>query len=177
MNDNANAYSGSGGAPLNLRKFAAGPGDEAGSEPRAGEGQTLFIKKTAAQSIEQNPDSVRRGDDEYGLPIKDMLGLIGYCYVRGVFSSKEIAERLKAEPELRKRFGRHLPDEQAIKVFRRRHAADIENLLETVYRAFPPGDSSMSVEPASSQTEIVHREASERLHDAFWEDAMRGHLH
>jgi hypothetical protein len=177
MNDNVNPYTGAVEAPLNLGKFAAGAGGDDGSEPQAGEGQTLFIKKTAAQSSEQRPDSGRKGDDEFGLPIKDMLGLISYCYVRGVFSSKEIAERLKREPELRKQFGRHLPDEQTIKVFRRRHAAEIEDLLETVYRAFPPGAPKMSAETTASETEIVHREASERLHDAFWEDAMRRHLH
>ena len=106
-----------------------------------------------------------------------MLGLITYCYVRGVFSSKEIAEKLRNTPEMRKGFGRSLPDEVEIKTFRRRHAGEIEELLETVYRTFPPSDSKISADQAASQTEIVHREAIERLHDASTEDGVRRFLY
>jgi len=141
------------------------------------EGQTMFIKKSAAQSVAQRGDPALDDDNKFGLAVKDMLGLITYCYVRGVFSSKEISERLDREPQLRKRFGSKLPDEQAIKAFRRRYAAEIEDLLETVYRAFPSDDSQSSAEPRANETELVHRKAVERLHDASWEDAMRRHLH
>ena len=164
-------------APLNLKKFAPGLTGETDPSGPEGEGQTLFIKKTAAGSVAQLPDSAQPPGDEFGLPHKDMLGVITYCYVRGVFSSKEIAERLKQEPQLRKSFGRHLPDEAAIKAFRRRYAAQIEDLLETVYQAFPPNEPGASAQPGASQTEIVHHEAVERLHAAAWEDTMRRHLH
>jgi len=106
-----------------------------------------------------------------------MLGVITYCYVRGVFNSKDIAERLKQEPELRKSFGRDLPDGATIKAFRRRYAAEIEDLLETVYRVFPPTDPKLATDQGAGQTEIVHREAAERLHDAAWEDNVRGYLY
>lgn len=137
----------------------------------------MFIRKTATLSASQIADAARKETDKFGLPVKDMLGAITYCYVRGVFSSKEIAEKLRAEPELRKRFGRDLPDEAGVKAFRRRYAAEIEDLLETVYRAFPSAEATPSAPSAASETEVVHRQAVERLHDAAWEDNMRRHLH
>jgi len=177
MNDHTIPSQGKAEAPLNLNKFGSGPlGGVDPAAPDAG-GQTLFIKKTAAESVARSPGSAAQDGGDSGLATQDMLGLITYCYVRGVFSSKEIAERLKGEPELRKRFGRRLPEEQDIRGFRRRYAAEIEELLENVYRAFPPKDTKLSAEQGATETEIVRREAAERLHDASWEDAMRRHLH
>ena len=159
---------------MNLQKFARSGGE--GTEAEA-EGQTMFIKKSAARLAEQQALAGQEGTQDFGLPIKDMLGVISYCYVRGVFSSKEIAEKLRQEPALRKSFGRRLPDEAAIKAFRRQYASQIEEVLENSYRAFPPTESKVSAQEGAGQTEIVHREAAERLHDAFWEDVMRRHLH
>jgi len=168
-----NPNEGSGDQPLNLKKFAPAAGREAEAAPAGSEGETVFIRKTAALSAAQIADAARQEDERFGLPVKEMLGVITYCYVRGVFSSKEIAERLGTEPDLRKAFGRNLPDEAAVKSFRRHYAAEIEDLLETVYRKYPVGEAGKS----GSETEMVHREAVERLHDAAWEDTMRRHLH
>ena len=59
------------------------------------------------------------------------------------------------------------------------HRTDVqtEELLETVYRAFPPKDETLATQAGESQTEVVHRQAVERLHDVTWEDSMRRHLH
>ena len=65
----------------------------------------------------------------------------------------------------------------SVKAFRRRYAAEIEDLLETVYRAFPADETKNVANPGSGDTEIAHRQAVERLHDASWEDSMRRHLH
>ena len=137
----------------------------------------MFIRKSATQSVEQTAAAGGADELPFGIPVQDMLGLITYCYVRGVFSSKEIADRLKNEPALRKKFGRHLPDEQGVKLFRRRFAAEIEDLLETSYRAFPSPTDETPAGREATETEIVHRQAVERLHDAVWEDNMRRHLH
>lgn len=161
-------------ASLNLQKFAGAEGDP---ETAAGEGQTMFIKKAAAQAVGQDPATANQGSEQFGLPLEEMLGVIAYCYVRGVFSSKEIAEKLQHEPQLRKKFGKQLPEEEDIKAFRRHYAADIEDLLETVYQAFPPQAPTNPAKPGASQADIAHREAVERLHDASWEDNMRRHLH
>ena len=176
MNDQPAGSGGPGVAPLNLKKFATEP--SAGAEvPSPSEGQTMFIRRSATQSVEQTSESAGAEELPFGIPVQDMLGLITYCYVRGGFSSKEIADRLKSEPALRKKFGRHLPDEQGVKLFRRRFAAEIEDLLETSYRAFPAAAPESPAGQNASETEIVHRQAAERLHDAVREDNMRRHLH
>src|SRR5262245_11400477 len=91
----------------------------------------MFIKRTADSAIQQKVDAA-------GLPVQVMLGIICYCYVRGVFSSKEIADRIEEEQSLRKCFVQGLPEANDVKEFRRRHAQEIEDLLEVVYRVFPP---------------------------------------
>jgi len=178
MNDHPTPSPSQPDAPLNLKKFAPGQPSQAEVTSPESEGQTLFIKKTAAVSAPQLPGSAAPANDqEFGLPLKDMLGIITYCYARGVFSSKEIAERLKQEPQLRKGFGRNLPDEATIKTFRRRYATEIEDLLETVFRVYPPTDPKVAPDQDAGQTETLRREAVERVHDAAWEDSMRRHLH
>ncbi|MEI7728123.1 MAG: transposase [Verrucomicrobiota bacterium] len=177
MNDDTKSSPGAVESPLHLNKFAHRSAGETDPVVPGSESQTIFIKKTAEESAAHLPQAAPGEDDAFGLPIKDMLGVITYCYVRGVFSSKEIAEKLKQDPELRKSFGKHLPDEADIKAFRRSYAAEIEDLLETVFRAFPPNASKTDGAQGVGQTEIVHREAVDRLHDANWEDSMRRHLH
>ncbi len=104
--------------PLHLAKFA--PAAEVkGETPADAEGETMFIRRTTAAAVETRLQPVAAQDKEFGLPLEVMLGVITYCYARGVFNSGEIAARLKAEPELRKAFGRDLPDESAIRQFRR----------------------------------------------------------
>jgi hypothetical protein len=177
MSNHQTANDGSAATPLNLRKFAHALAGDGQSDVPLNEGQTLFIKRSATESLAKACETGDLRKDEFGLPVNVMLGIITYCYVRGVFSSKEIAERLKCEPDLRKTFGRDLPNEDEVKSFRRQFATEIEDLLETVYRVFPPEEAAASNHPGVSQTEMLHREAVERLHSASWEDIMRRHLH
>ncbi len=163
--------SGSQAKPLNLGKFA--PGGEAASAHQP-EGETIFIKRTAAETVERKFDPAAQASDEFGLPLKEMLGVITYCYARGVFWSGGIAELLRNDPELRKAFGSNLPDGQDIRRFRRRYAEEIEEALETVYRVYPPAGQEGAQDTTQGQTEIVRRQASERLHDASWTDNVHG---
>jgi hypothetical protein len=162
------------GKPLRLGKFAPSVEAPPGQAPQTGEGETMFIKRAAAETVEKNLQPAEQQSDEFGLPVKEMLGVITYCYARGVFWSAEIAERLKKEPELRKAFGQNLPDGQAIRRFRRRYAGEIEDALEALYRAFPPKDPELAPKEDGSQTEIVHRQAADRLHDASRTDNIHG---
>src|SRR5579863_4316046 len=117
--------------PLNLGKFDPSKGEELGSE-----GETMFIRRTTAAVVEQKLGAVA-STEEFGLPLKEMLGVITYCYARGVFPSGAIAELLKQTPELANSVGKKLPDEAAIRKFRRQYAEEIEDALETLYRVFP----------------------------------------
>ena len=126
----------------------------------------MFIRRTTAATVETKMQPDGPQPSEYGLPLDVMLGVITYCYARGIFNSGEIATRLKGEPELRKAFGRDLPDEAAIRRFRRMYAGEIEDALETLYVAFPQQDASQS-EPSDKTPQ---KQAGERVHDAIWTD-------
>jgi len=138
--------------------------------PASTEGETMFIRRTAAAVAETKLQPAAQETREFGLPLPVMLGVLTYCYARGVFNSGEIAARLKAEPELRKAFGRDLPDEAAIRHFRRKYAGEIEDALETLYVAFPRQDPALPADPAAPLTKVAHQQAGSRVHDAIWTD-------
>jgi hypothetical protein len=157
--------------PLNLAKFTPSPKSETPSGPPAAEGETFFIKRAAAATVEKRLPPAAQETQEFGLPLKEMLGLITYCYARGVFNSAEIARLLKQEPALAKSLGRKLPSEDTIRRFRRRFAGEIEDALETLYTAFPPQDPTLPAhaDPAQ-QGNTAHFQAGSRVHDAIWTD-------
>jgi hypothetical protein len=158
------------GKPLNLAKFnpAASPAPAAG--PAENEGETLFIRRTTAAAVESKFKPEEQQNHEFGLPLKEMLGVITYCYARGVFTSAEIATRLLQEPELRRTVGRDLPDEAAIRRFRRKYAGEIEEALETLYQVFPPQDPALASEAVDASGDLAHKLAGTRVHDAIWKD-------
>jgi hypothetical protein len=158
--------------PLNLAKFTPSAEPAPAQEPVASEGETMFIKRTTAAAVEEKLPAAEQANAEFGLPVKEMLGVITYCYSRGIFNSGEIAVRLKQEPELRKALGRNLPDEAAIRRFRRKYAGEIEDALELLYQAFPPQASTT----ASESDNAARKHAGSRVHDAIWTDnKLPGH--
>ena len=152
----------SGGTPekpgLNLGKFA-NPGTAPSGEP---EGATLIIKRAAVETAAKSAEPGVTQDADLELPLSVMLGLIAYCYARGIFRSDDIARRLHEQPELAAAFGKHLPDGPAIRRFRRRHADEIEETLETLYRELPTSPEIDTV--------TIQRQAKDRVHDAAWTD-------
>ena len=156
--------SGPEGKPLNLAKFKPSPDNEQPQTPPEGEGETMFIRRTTAAAVENKFEAAAQQSAEFGLPLKEMLGVITYCYARGVFNSGEIAARLKQEPELRKAVGGNLPDETTIRRFRRMYAGEIEDALELLYQHFPPQAA------AERPEDLAHKQASSRVHNAIWTD-------
>ncbi len=152
------------GKPLNLGKFKPSPDNAQLQTPPEGEGETMFIRRTTAAAVENKFEAAAQQSAEFGLPLKEMLGVITYCYARGVFNSGEIAARLKQEPELRKAVGGNLPDETTIRRFRRMYAGEIEDALELLYQAFPPELA------AADKEKLAHQQASARVHNAIWTD-------
>jgi hypothetical protein len=83
------------------------------------------------------------------LRVEAMLGVITYCYVKGVFDSGEIERRLWQDAAFLATFGDGLPTAQGIRRFRRQHHAAILATIENAMRRFekrtaanaPPGIS------------------------------------
>ena len=172
MSDSSSSPNGPEERPLHLGKFALGEASEAPSN----EGPTMMIRRIAGKIVEKELGPTAEMDAEFGMPVKEMLGVITHCYVRGIFCSKDIANLLRDEHDLRAAFGRSLPDEAAIRRFRRRHAELIEGALEDLYRAYPAGGPDPAAPETSERTTILHKEAVERLHEAAWTDNTKGRL-
>jgi hypothetical protein len=64
------------------------------------------------------------------------LGLISYCYTKGLFSSLEIEHILWETPAFIKTFGDNLPTAQQIRSFRRRNRALILSVIEQAIAEF-----------------------------------------
>jgi hypothetical protein len=148
----------SGKPELHLGKFAASDLDPS-NQP---EGATMIIKRAAVETAAQARPAGDPIDPETGLPLSVMLGLITYCYARGVFRSDDIALKLRQEAALKAVFGNKLPDGPTIRRFRRRYSDEIEDTLETLYRELPGQEDA--------DTTTVKRQAAERIHDAAWRD-------
>ena len=59
--------------PLNLHKFV--PGKPMG-EITPADGQTMMIRRIAAETADKNLSPEEVQDDEFALPIKEMLGVM-----------------------------------------------------------------------------------------------------
>jgi hypothetical protein len=136
----------------------------------------MKVRRIAADIVEKKVTPAQQPNDQFGLPLKEMLGVITHCYARGIFCSKDIAEALRQEPALRQALGRKLPNEEAIRTFRRRFATEIEDALESLYRAYPEGGPAPATPETAESTQELRREAAERLHDAAKADNSKGRI-
>jgi len=87
--------------PLHLAKFARSKSGQETSD----QGQTIFTRRAAAETAEKELPAAEKETDEFGIPVKEMLGIICHCYARGVFCSKDIAVLLREEPRLAQSIG------------------------------------------------------------------------
>ena len=64
-----------------------------------------------------------------------LLGLLTYCYARGVLSSRAITEIVEADPAARSFCGDAIPQRDDVACFRRAHRDLIQECLKQVYEA------------------------------------------
>ena len=179
---------------LHLNKFAPG---QASPEPSVDEGQTVFIKRAAAETADQSPEPVIAPKTGNQLPARELLGAIVYCYSKGVFRSEEIERFMVQNEELRASLNGEVPDANVIRRFRRLNRRAIQTTLEKHYRrerqrqkaaaaaivkevmpgALPPEKSPIrAASPTSAPGEdtaiFVRREATDQLDKATFIDGM-----
>ena len=161
--------------PLHLFKFVPG---EAGVPPSddSGEGPTVMIRRIAANTVETQLPPEQQETDEFGIPVKEMMGIIGHCFARGLYCSKDIDQALKDEPALRGQLGRKLPGEEAVRRFRRRFAHELEATLGALYKAEPSLAPELPAPDEQGKTQFFQKQAVERVHDAVWADNTKGRI-
>lgn len=170
---------------LHLDQFAP---DQAANRPPTpadeNSGATAFIKRAAAETVATSARPVVAPGQPNALPPKSLLGVVAYCYAKGVYSSEEIEERMTADPTLRAATGNELPDAHAIRRFRRLNREAVRTTLEKFFRhvraharGTPPPSSPNSPPPAApadsgSTTIMVRKEAAERVAQAVLIDSV-----
>ena len=181
---------------LHLNKFAPG---QSPLPPQADEGATVFIRRAAAETVNQSSVPVMAPSVGNKLPAREMLGAIVYCYAKGVFGSEEIEERMMRDAGLRQSLSGEVPDANAIRRFRRMNRQAIQATLEKYYRherrrqkaaaaevmtqvmpgAQPPEKSPLPAPKASAPSApgedtaiFVRREATDQLDKATFVDGM-----
>ena len=173
MKSSENPGQGAGKRPLNLGKFA--PGSPAPADT-ADDGPTMQLRRIAAKVVEKNvPEPVQNSAD-FGLPLQEMLGIITQCYARGVFCFERHCPTPARRTQAPRRAGRKLPNEEAVRSFRRRYAAEIEEALENLFRAYPGGGPNPATPETAEGTEELRREATQRVHEAAHTDNTKGRL-
>lgn len=68
--------------------------------------------------------------------VEAMLGVISYCYIKGVFESDEIERRLWQDNTFLATFGNELPTALKIRNFRREHRTAILAIIENAVNRF-----------------------------------------
>lgn len=171
---------------LHFNKFTS-----AQPSPAAEETATIFIKRAAAETVQQGAAHVVVPSSAGPLSAEEMLGAIAYCYAKGVYSSGDIERKMLQDPEFREALGNFVPDTQAIRRFRKLNRQAIQEVLEKFYLrlrkqkpptevfpgAQPPAPSPASPGPASpnpgeTTVFLVKREATDRLDKASFIDGM-----
>ena len=159
--------------------------------PDAAESATVFIAKAAAETVREHPTPVVVPKDASALPAESMLGVVSYCYSKGIYSSTDIGRKLAQDPTVRATCGNEVPRPEDIRQFRRLNREAIQRNLEKFFRharykiaeAWRPSNpfrpkpgkspTAMPAPPRKEETKVyARREASERIDKATFIDGM-----
>lgn len=161
--------------------------------PNDEESLTGFIAKAAQDTVEHSLKPVVIPKDGGSIPPQTMLGVVSYCYTKGVYASEDIGRELVKEPVACEVAHGNLPRPEDIRRFRRLNREAIQATMEKalafarrkVIEAWSPANpfrnSALGVSPADvlpmdgkreDTTSFVRRDASERIDKATFIDGM-----
>lgn len=168
----------------------------AGTEgPDSDTSVTAFIARAAAETMEHSPKPVVVPKDGGSIPAGSMLGVVSYCYTKGVFASDDIGRKLASDPSIRVVAGGDIPQPKDIRRFRNMNREAIQSTVEKaltfarkkVVEAWSPKNpfrgqtggafglpcETLPVDGRREDTDsLVRRDASERLDKATFIDGM-----
>lgn len=150
---------------------------------------TAFIAKAAAETVKESPTPVVVPKSAGPVPPESMLGVVSYCYAKGVYSSNDIGLKLNQDPAFRASCQNEVPRPEDIRRFRRLNREAIQKTLEKALRfarakvaeAWSPSNPFRGESPAPTalvtgrpeETQSFdRREASERIDKATFIDGM-----
>lgn len=177
MNNNGN------GTVLNLKRFAPG---NAFNRSRGETGSlTASIQRGAKAAADAGKRLIAPAGSE--LPPTQLLGVVSYCYAKGVYDSAEIEDKMRQSPELRAATHDNIPGASLIRRFRRLNREAIHAMLEEAFRFLrhkakasacvplpgqpPTHRGSGTFDPETTVT-FVRKEAERTLNEAAFVDNM-----
>lgn len=165
----------------------------ASTSPADEETLTGFISKAAHEVAEHSATPVVVPKDGGSIPAETMLGVVSYCYTKGVYASEDIGRELVKEPRVREVAHGDLPRPEDIRRFRRLNREAIQQTMEKAlafarrklveawspanpFRHSPSGALPVESLPVDARPEdpaaADHRNASERIDKATFIDGM-----
>lgn len=170
---------------LHLGQLAPGHAPAASPEDTV----TTFVAKAAAETVKESPIPVVVPKTAGPVPPESMLGVVSYCYAKGVYGSNDIGRKLNQDPAFRLSCQNEVPRPEDIRRFRRLNREAIQKTLEKALRfarekvveAWSPsnpfrGKSPTPLTLAAGRKEetqsFARREASERIDKATFIDGM-----
>jgi hypothetical protein len=163
--------------------------------PNSDTSVTAFIARTAAETVAHSPKPVVVPKDGGSIPAGSMLGVVSYCYTKGVFAADDIGRKLAGDPSIRVVAGDDIPRPEDIRRFRKLNREAIQSTVEKAlafarkkvaetwsptnpFRGMAGGNPRTPVDavPVDGRREdtqcFVRRDASERLDKASFIDGM-----
>lgn len=170
---------------LHLGQLA--PGSAPATSPE--DSVTAYIAKAAAETVKESPNPVVVPKSAGPLPPESMLGVVSYCYAKGVYGSNDIGRKLNQDTAFRVSCQNEVPRPEDIRRFRRLNREAIQKTLEKALRfasakvaeAWSPsnpfrGESSAPAPLVVGRCEetqtLIRREASDRIDKATFIDGM-----
>ena len=147
---------------------------------------TAFVARTAAEVAQHGGKPVVQPRNGAGVPPQTMLGVVSYCYSKGIYSSEDIERSLLQDPAVRASCQGDMPRPEAIRRFRRLNREAIQTTLEKALRytqkrirslvapenPFTPDTPPVATGPVEETQVFARREAMERLDKATFMDGM-----
>jgi hypothetical protein len=165
---------------LNLHRF--GPGRARKTSSGEATSLTASIQRGAKAAADASVRIIAPAGAE--LPPTQLLGAVSYCYVKGVYDSAEIEDKMRQSPELRAATHDNIPGASSIRRFRRLNR---EAILEEAFRFLrrkakasardplpgqPPVGSTVGCFNSETTLTFVRKEAERTLNDAAFVDNM-----
>ena len=134
----------------NLRRFAEAPDCPQDIE----ETPTTIcndVLRAAHREAERIDAEIRTLRPDLRPRVEAMLGVISYCYAKGLFDSAKIEDRLWEDEAFLATFGNEIPSAQKIRCFRRNHRENILAIIEQALQQYGQRTSGQP-HPATGDT-------------------------
>lgn len=179
---------------LRLSPMVLGSAENSGTDQKPPETVSGLVRDAVSETCQQTGTPILEVKSGPVLEAKSMIGVITYCYAKGVLSAVEIEQGLWKDDRLRGNCAAKIPTARTISRFRRLNRGLLQSCLEntlrrvrralvqsTLSQSIPFGEGDTKEKPArlsvtapapgEGTTVVVRKEAAQRLENATYLDS------